>query len=207
MARRKGRSLGRAEVIAAAKACVYEEGPDALNVNRLASRLGIRTPSLYNHVTGADDIRRAVALEIFRALNEHVIASVAGCDDLPSFLRSMGAASLEFARSNVNAYLFLMQTPLNYAEGEPAVAWDEGSQQLIQRLRDVGIEGDETRHAVSYIQSVVSGFVRLELRGSLPSRSDDSFQWVIDRVIFSLEALHPRPALAPQQAASQGAVA
>lgn len=205
MARRKGRSLGRAEVIAAAKACVQEEGAEALNVNRLAARLGIRTPSLYNHVTGADDIRRAVSLEIFRELNQAVHASTVNADSAPAFLRAMGTASRTFAQNNVNAYLFLMQTPLSYADGDFGAAWTQANEPLAGVLRGLGIDGEELSHAMYYIQSVITGFIRLELRGSIPQGATESYEWALDRLIQSLEHLHGQPSAPRSSAQADGA--
>ncbi|MCC9307197.1 TetR/AcrR family transcriptional regulator [Kitasatospora sp. RB6PN24] len=43
-------------IVRAALALVDEEGPDALSTTRIAARLGVKGPSLYNHVSGRDEI-------------------------------------------------------------------------------------------------------------------------------------------------------
>lgn len=48
--------LTREGILRAALALVDEEGPGALSTPRLAARLGVRGPSLYNHVSGRDEI-------------------------------------------------------------------------------------------------------------------------------------------------------
>ncbi len=54
--------LDRAAVALATAAVADSEGLDALTLARLAERLGVRTPSLYNHVDGLPGLRRALAL-------------------------------------------------------------------------------------------------------------------------------------------------
>jgi AcrR family transcriptional regulator len=43
-------------IMRAALAVVDEEGPDALSAARIAARLGVKGPSLYNHVSGREEI-------------------------------------------------------------------------------------------------------------------------------------------------------
>jgi AcrR family transcriptional regulator len=43
-------------IMRAALALIDEEGPDALSTPRIAARLGVKGPSLYNHVSGRDEI-------------------------------------------------------------------------------------------------------------------------------------------------------
>jgi AcrR family transcriptional regulator len=44
--------LTKIAVVQAAAELINTEGSDALSLNRLAEKLDIRTPSLYNHVDG-----------------------------------------------------------------------------------------------------------------------------------------------------------
>ncbi|MGZ3714794.1 MAG: TetR family transcriptional regulator, partial [Ktedonobacterales bacterium] len=59
MARRAG--LDQEAVIQAAADLVDAEGMDALSLARLAETLGVRTPSLYNHISSLDGVRHALA--------------------------------------------------------------------------------------------------------------------------------------------------
>lgn len=57
-----GQSLGRDDVIGAAADLVDREGWAALSLARLARELGRHATSMYAHVSGIDDLRRALAL-------------------------------------------------------------------------------------------------------------------------------------------------
>ncbi|MBA2637496.1 MAG: helix-turn-helix transcriptional regulator [Solirubrobacterales bacterium] len=46
---------------------VDEHGLEALSLSALADRVGVRPPSLYKHVAGADDLRRRLSARGYRA--------------------------------------------------------------------------------------------------------------------------------------------
>ena len=60
MGRRPDLVLTREGIARAALAILDEEGAGALTVRRLAGRLGVQSPSLYNHVRSKDEILDAV---------------------------------------------------------------------------------------------------------------------------------------------------
>jgi AcrR family transcriptional regulator len=66
MARRAG--LDKASVVEGAARLVDEEGIEQLSLGRLAERLGVRTPSLYNHVAGLPGLKHELALFCLREL-------------------------------------------------------------------------------------------------------------------------------------------
>src|SRR5260370_7870284 len=76
MAHRPG--LTTDTVVRAAADLVDAEGPEALNLARLAGKLGVRTPSLYNHITSLDDVRRRLALYGARELEVRLARSAIG---------------------------------------------------------------------------------------------------------------------------------
>lgn len=61
MARPHAPLLSRDKIVAAALALIDEEGLAALSTRRLAGRLGVSGPSLYNHFATMDDLVEAVA--------------------------------------------------------------------------------------------------------------------------------------------------
>lgn len=56
MARPSTPILSRARIARAALELIDEHGFDALTTRRLAQRLGVRDPSLYNHISSRDDL-------------------------------------------------------------------------------------------------------------------------------------------------------
>ncbi|MGH3597762.1 MAG: TetR family transcriptional regulator, partial [Mycobacterium sp.] len=56
--------LSREIIINAALTFLDREGWDALTINALATQLGTKGPSLYNHVESLDDLRRTVRMRV-----------------------------------------------------------------------------------------------------------------------------------------------
>src|SRR5438128_11655467 len=83
--KRKGNSpmshrvgLDHATVVEAAAKLVDEEGLEQLSLGRLAERLGVRTPSLYNHVAGLPGLKRDLALYCLRDLLDRIQRATIG---------------------------------------------------------------------------------------------------------------------------------
>lgn len=60
MGRRRDVALSREAIAEVALAVLDEEGAEGLTVRRIADRLGVQSPSLYNHVSSKDEILDAV---------------------------------------------------------------------------------------------------------------------------------------------------
>lgn len=56
MGRPPRRLVTREAIMRTALALVDEHGADALSVNRVAAALGVKGPSLYNHISGRDEV-------------------------------------------------------------------------------------------------------------------------------------------------------
>ncbi len=190
MARRKGQSLGRKDVVAAGLVSIEEEGPDALNVNRVAQRLGIRTPSLYNHVAGADDLRQAVVLEVLERAAREIVLDPKDELEPMSFIRALAYGLRRFALANANLYLFLMATPLSWDADPFTPHWARTQERFTASVAGFKLSPEETLHAARYVTAAIQGFIRLELRGSYTKHglTDESFEWMLDQVSTTLKS-------------------
>ncbi|GHO48132.1 hypothetical protein KSX_62950 [Ktedonospora formicarum] len=70
--------LDKARVVEEAARLIDEDGLEQLSLGRLAERLGVRTPSLYNHVAGLGGLKRDLALYCLRDLFDHTLRSAVG---------------------------------------------------------------------------------------------------------------------------------
>lgn len=92
MGRRADLVLTRDDIARTALAILDEEGASALTVRRLAGRLGVQSPSLYNHVTGKDEILDAVTEIIGRDIDTDCLDDPDWRRGLTAFARSYRAA-------------------------------------------------------------------------------------------------------------------
>jgi len=184
VARRPG--LDESVVVRAAADLVDAEGIDALTLARLAERLGVRTPSLYNHIAGLEDVRRGLALLGVRELEARLARA------------AIGAAGEDGAFALAEAYRrFAKERPGLYAATLRAPDPDDGAlQQAAAELMDVvravlapyKLRGAEETHAIRAWRSLVHGFVSLEVAGGfgLPLDLNESFRRLIHLFIAGL---------------------
>jgi AcrR family transcriptional regulator len=174
VARRAG--LSPATVVATAADLADSDGLGALTLASIAGAVGVRTPSLYNHVAGLDDVRRRLARlalgEIDAALRTAVMGR-AGEDALVSLARAYRG----YARRHPGRYAATVRAP-DPADAELAAAGAAAVEPLFAVLRGYGLEGDGAVHAARAVRSALHGFVALETAGGfgIPVDVEESFE-------------------------------
>ena len=78
--------LNRQLVVQTAAELVNSEGVEALTINRLAKELGVRPPSLYNHIRSLAGLRHDLALLSMQNLGERLINAAAGRSGAPGIM-------------------------------------------------------------------------------------------------------------------------
>lgn len=178
----KRRRLNRDRVVEAAAAMADEAGrPDAVTLTALADRLGVRTPSLYNHVDSLDDMHHAMAVLGVRRLINSVRDAAAGKIGREALLAIAGAYR-QFAHDHPGIYPLTIHAPDPAEETLTALA-QELLQILLLVFASIGLEEDDALHAIRGFCAVLHGFVALEAADGfrLSLDRDESF----DRLIMA----------------------
>lgn len=179
--------LDRAAVVGEALKLVDEEGVEQLSLGRLAERLGIRAPSLYNHVAGLPGLRHELAIACARDLLDRLTRAVMGRSGAEA-IRALADAYRAYGREYPGRYAFTLEAPPVEDEQMAALA-QQVLEVIAAALRPYHL-GDETLiHAIRSLRSIVQGFVSLEIAGGfkMPVLLDDSFHWLINLLIAGLE--------------------
>lgn len=176
--------LDAIRVAGAAADIADADGLEAITLARVADQLGVRAPSLYNHVDGRDGLIRGVAREGLRDLGSALRAAAIGRSG-PDALIAAARAYREFARAHPGRYAATVAAPTREDPENEALA-REAVEVVLAVLRAWALEGDDAIHAARAFRSTVHGFVALELSGGfgLPVDTDESF----DRLIATLAA-------------------
>src|SRR6266702_527334 len=95
--------LDRSTVVEAAARLVDEEGIEQLTLGRLAERLGVRTPSLYNHVAGLPGLKHDLALYCLRDVLDRIMRVAVGKSRSDAIF-AFAYAYLSYARENPGRY-------------------------------------------------------------------------------------------------------
>ena len=178
--------LDQASVVEAAVKLIDEEGIEQLSLGRLAERLGVRTPSLYNHVAGLPGLKHDLALYCLHDLLDLILRSTVGKSRAEAIF-ALANAYRAYAREVPGRYALTVQAP------DPG---DQEVQALAQQLVDVvravlapyRLSEEVAIHAIRGLRSIVHGFISLEVAGgfAMPVDLDASFHWLINLFISGL---------------------
>jgi AcrR family transcriptional regulator len=178
------RGLDHDAVVAAAAALADEEGLDAVTLARVAERLGVRPPSLYNHVADRAALLRGIALVGMAELNERLSAAAVGRSGRDA-LQATAAAYRAYAVTRPGRYEAITRAP-DPDDAEALAAGAVVVETIFAVLRAWPIEGDEAIHAARVVRSALHGFAAIE-RGDgfgIALSVDASF----DRLVAALAA-------------------
>jgi AcrR family transcriptional regulator len=177
MAQRVG--ITRADVLDTALRIADADGPEALTLSRVARELGIRTPSLYAHVGGLDDLRRRVAL----AGVTHLAARLAEATE-----GTRGRAALDaiadtyhwFAVEHPGQYHATLRDPGD--DAELRAANELALEVFLGVLRTFDIAEAELMHCYRAFWAALHGFNELLATGvmSMPADLGTSYERIVD---------------------------
>jgi AcrR family transcriptional regulator len=179
--------LDTARVVDEAARIADAEGLDEVTLARVASALGVRAPSLYNHVEGRGGLIRLLAIrsidELADALRDAAVGR-AGADAL----RSIAHAYRAYALGHPGRYAATVLAP-SPGDEQLAAAGGRAVGVLVAVLAGWDFKGDEALHRVRVIRAGLHGFVAIEMQGGfgLPLELDESFELLLATLIAGLE--------------------
>ncbi|MBC7815021.1 MAG: WHG domain-containing protein [Burkholderiales bacterium] len=186
MAAHKQVNLGR--VVEVAVTLADQRGFEAVTLAEVAGALGIRVPSLYNHISGLAGLRSEMALWGSRKLLEETRTAAVGKSGRAAIM-SISDAYRAFAQAHPGVYPSLLRAPTKEepAHTEIAVIWVD---LLARVLAHYNQSEEDTLHTIRAWRSVMHGFISLEVAGGfgMPLDRDESFRRLIALFVDGLEA-------------------
>lgn len=174
------------QIVDAAVEVIDGEGRvESLTLAGLAQHFGVKTPSLYNHVAGLDDVVHRVALQTVEKLGDVCRRASMGRAGADALIR-IADAYREFALRRPGTY------PLTQVARPDDPEWEKATREVLEpllaTLTGMGIEGDDAIHAIRVFRSALHGFVSLEAgRGfGLDLSIDDSFRRLVEMVVHAI---------------------
>jgi AcrR family transcriptional regulator len=174
------RGLDRDQVVDAAIAIADAEGLDAVTLARVAGALGVRSPSLYNHVDGRDGLLRSIAARATEELATALRRAATGRAGAEA-IAAVAQAQRDYALAHPGRYAATVAPPADGDAAHQAAAAD-ALDVLTSVLAGAGLQGDDLIHAARALRSAVHGFAALEANGGfgLDVDRDVSFRRLVD---------------------------
>ncbi|BDN80918.1 MULTISPECIES: TetR/AcrR family transcriptional regulator [Mycobacterium] len=179
--------LSRDAIVDGALTFLDREGWDSLTINALATQLGTKGPSLYNHVVSLEDLRGAVRVrvidDIIMMLNR--VGEGRSRDDA---VLVMAGAYRSYAHHHPGRYSAFTRMPPGGEDPEYAAATRAAAAPVIAVLSSYGLEGEQAFHAALEFWSALHGFVLLEMTGLMEEIDTDAvFSDMVLRLAAGME--------------------
>lgn len=157
------KGLSKEIIIAEAVKSIEESGRSTISLHELARRLGIKTPSLYNHIKNTKDLQHEVfkyAIDKFVA-NQNAATAGKQKDDA---VKAFAEAYYEFAAANKGLYQLIMSMSLDNDETEKEMAVPL-LETVMDLLSDYGLHDEASAHWQRVLRAILHGFILQEELG------------------------------------------
>jgi AcrR family transcriptional regulator len=183
MAHQERVRLDKDAVVQAAVKLVNAEGRESLTLSRLAEELGIRTPSLYNHIDGLPGLLGDLAVLNAKLLADRLGEAAIGKSGSDLFIE-VAQAFRSYVKENPGLYISTLRSSGNQpVQDENLKREEERALKIgITVMASLGLKGKDAVHALRAFRSTVHGFATLEVAGGfgLPLECDESFRRLVE---------------------------
>lgn len=183
------KGINLSSIIEVALHIIDHEGVDQLSIRKVADGLGIKPPSLYNHVKSLGQILDYCAQESLDALHGIILKALNNKTITPHALYDVGAAYRNFAKEFPGKYI-LTQTP-SYWKSEESNLKAEGVVNTLMVVTEDSEGGEDDKiHFIRNFRSYLHGFITLEINQSFQMEQDieKSFEKGIEFFTRTLKA-------------------
>lgn len=183
----RGVGITQENILEAAAEIADTEGLNEVTLAELSKKLQIRTPSLYNHIDGLQQLRKKLSIYSMEQLYNDLIQSTIGISGNDA-VRALGKAYITFARSHPGLYESTFPSS-DSNDIEVQKAANKIVVLVVRILNAYELDEETALHVTRGLRSILHGFSSLEQKGGfgLSIDIDTSFQLLMDTY---LEGLH-----------------
>ena len=167
----------RQALIAEGIALLEEQGPEALSLRTLATRVGVSHTAPRNHFGARQGLLTAIAAEGFRRHAAHMTTELPPGGSRTDALKAAARGYVAFARANPHLYALMFSPTLCDMADPELQAAGQQSFGVLQRISDgldwPGADGpDRQARTEAQLWSLVHGFAALQTAGLLSPQFD-----------------------------------
>jgi AcrR family transcriptional regulator len=172
--------LSRSSVVDAAAELADEAGWERLSLAALAARLGVRLPSLYEHIDSLDGLRRDVSVLAVTELGAAMSAAAIGRAGSDA-LRAVADAYRDYGQTHPGRYAATVRAP-GADDAEHTAAAETVLRVVLAVLAGYGLAGTDAIDATRALRAALHGFVALEAGGGfgMPADVDRSYTRLVE---------------------------
>ncbi|MCC6612470.1 MAG: WHG domain-containing protein [Anaerolineae bacterium] len=180
--------IDRQRVLEVSIALADAHGFDAVTLAGVADQLGIRVPSLYNHVSGLPGLRYEMAVWGVHQLGDAIRRAAVGKSGDDAIF-SVADAYRAFVHAHPGVYAATLRAPAPEEEALIAAS-QEVLDTILAILEPYGLDQEEKLHVTRGLRSLMHGFANLEMAGGfgMALDRDESYRHIVRIFVQGLHA-------------------
>ncbi|MFL0252643.1 TetR/AcrR family transcriptional regulator [Clostridium neuense] len=178
------RNLTKEKIIQVTFSLADEIGLDQVTFQKIAEKLGIKYPSLYNHFNNMDDLKIKMTIYFLTKLNLEIMQRLIGKSG-EAAIREFAFTYRDFAFENKTAYELFLN--IKSTKNEEVYLLAKQTTDIINKILNFYVKDTtELIHKNRALRSLLHGFVSLSSFGYFQGKAnlEDSFKIMIDDFIL-----------------------
>ena len=182
------RGLDSQTILNAAAELAEEKGLENVSLLQVAEKLGVKSPSLYKHLSGLQELSSGVANLAISRLDETIRNAAIGRSK-EDVLVAIASAYRKFTKENPELYKAILRFP-SIHDKDVQEAGHAVVRILYQVMEPYNYSKEETINFIRGFRSALHGFASLEEAGFFQSTEvnvDESYEQLVSRLISTLK--------------------
>ena len=179
-------------IISRATQMANQMGMENMTLKMLADDLGVKTPSLYNHIDGLEDLKMQLKIYGWKQMEERIIQSVIGISGYDA-IKAGCYAFYEYATENPGIF----NAMLWYNKSQNAETMEATSglfSVLFKITSSLNISEENCNHIIRTLRGFLEGFSLLVNNGAFgnPISISDSFELSVNVLVEGIKTLEEK---------------
>jgi AcrR family transcriptional regulator len=185
---RTGRVTAKS-VVDTAERLADTEGIDAVSLTRIAAELGVTQPSIYRHINGIQELKKAMVLRARELLVADLREAAIG-RTRDEAVQAVATAWRHFVRVHPGLY-DATDRIATAGDADLEASLDNVVHVLAMSMKGYRLAPDEQVHSARSIRSALHGFVALEKDAGHPAGAglDESFEHLVALLVAGIRAM------------------
>lgn len=174
------KGLSKEYITEVATELLEEKGYDKFSLREIAARLGVKPASLYNHISGLDEINMNIAIRASEIAGGMLKKAAEGKNPDDAFI-DCAIAYRQFALENPELYKAYIRKP-KLKNSEVMNAGFESFAPIRDIVLSYGLKKEDTLNFIRGLRAVMCGFIELSNNGYMQKGNvskDTSYEVII----------------------------
>lgn len=179
-------SINKEKVIQTTVQLVDKEGLNNLSLKLVADNLGIRTPSLYNHISNLDDLLREVAHKGMSEMNNLMTQAAIGKIGANA-IKSLCCAYFEYMIEHPGVYETI-QWATWHGNSETTELFNNYKAILTKLIYSCNLQKEKTNEILDLLIGIIHGYTTMNLGKAIskPAETTNELIIAIDTVLVGV---------------------